>query len=159
MCTMIIPQKTCMTIVLFLYEEKQNCSLDVHFVNTSYQVCHRYACGEIRKIIPELSPNTLPLTSPLGETIIILHVSSLYLKVSTDKRNGTKRFRYISANPVSRWRHNYIRLNVRKSNFDHAGPSEDSDQPVHSRSLIRKFTGAFWTAKDAKVFRKWGCAG
>ena len=29
-------------------------------------------------------------------------------------------------------------------------PIEKSDQPVHSRNLVRIFTGAFWLAKDAK---------
>ena len=29
-------------------------------------------------------------------------------------------------------------------------PSEDSDQPAHSRSLIRIFMGRTWVAKDAK---------
>ena len=41
--------------------------------------------------------------------------------------------------------------NFRKRNFGRA-PSEDSDQPAHSRSLIRIFTGAFWIATDTKVF-------
>ena len=29
-------------------------------------------------------------------------------------------------------------------------PSEDSDQPAHSRSLIRVYEGALWVAKDPK---------
>ena len=31
-------------------------------------------------------------------------------------------------------------------------PSENSDQPADSLSLVRIFTGAFWIAKDAKFF-------
>ena len=38
---------------------------------------------------------------------------------------------------------------VRKRTFAHA-PSKDSDQPAHSRSLIRIFTVRIWIAKDAE---------
>ena len=34
-----------------------------------------------------------------------------------------------------------MRRNVRKPTFKHVRPAEDSDQPAHSRSLIRLFSG------------------
>ena len=39
--------------------------------------------------------------------------------------------------------------NSRKRTFGHA-PSEDSDQPAHSRSLSESSLDIFWIAKDIK---------
>ena len=44
--------------------------------------------------------------------------------------------------------------NVRKRTFRTCAPSEDSDQPAHSRSLIRIFTGTFEKPKMRSVFRR-----
>ena len=46
----------------------------------------------------------------------------------------------------------YLRHNVRKRTFGYVPPSEDSDQPVHSRRLIRIFTGCILDSHCCKVF-------
>ena len=44
----------------------------------------------------------------------------------------------------------HLSRNVRKRTSGHA-PSEDSDQPAHSRSLIRIFTGRIFYSQGYKV--------
>ena len=45
----------------------------------------------------------------------------------------------------------YLNRNVRKHTFEYMHPSEDSDQPAHSRSLIRIFTGRILDSQVSKV--------
>ena len=44
-----------------------------------------------------------------------------------------------------------VSLNVRKHSFLTCEPSEESDQPGHSRSLIRIFTGRILNSQEYKV--------
>ena len=42
---------------------------------------------------------------------------------------------------------------LQKTYFHSCAPSEDSDQPAHSRSLIRNYTWSIWIAMNAKFLQ------
>ena len=64
-------------------------------------------------------------------------------------RYSERRYSY----PLRRSMHVYLQEPQRQETYLHTrAPSEDSDQPAHSRSLIRIFTGRILDSQGYKVF-------